>query len=519
MNDQGFLINKLNDKVFKIIIMKKKNDIKKILLIQPPCSISKSYTKEIQPPLGLGYIAAVLEKDYEVKVLDAAVEGWHTEIPEGKDLFRYGLSFDEIKQFIDNYKPDVIGISCLFSMQSHNAHKIAQLAKDVNKSIITIMGGAHPTVLASKVLEDENIDYVVIGEGEYTMIRLLDQLKEGKGLTLVDGIGYREKSETVINKKTAFIDNLDELPYPARHLLNMKKYFSINMPHGVTTRRSPNTSMITSRGCPAECIFCAIHSIWGKKFRARSADNVIKEIKHLKEVYGVREIQFEDDNLTFDKKRAMEIFDKMISEKLDMLWTTPNGVALWAMDEAMLLKMKEAGCYRLCLAIESGVQEVLHKIINKPLDLEKAEHIIKLAHKYGFETDAFFVIGFPGETKEQIKQTFKFGRGLKVSNINYYIATPYPGTRLYDICVEGNYLVKDFESETLGVKKGVISTPEFTPSELEKMVSSEKLFFYIRLIFKDPKAFYVKVVKRFVQDPAYVMNMFKTIVTKMSGRA
>ncbi len=495
--------------------MRKNVKIEKILLIQPPCSISKSYTKEIQPPLGLAYIGAVLEKDFQVKILDAAVEGWHTEISEGRDKIRYGLDFNEIKQAIAQYKPDVVGISCLFSMQAHNAHKVALIVKEVNRNIITIMGGAHPTVLASKVLEDENIDYVIIGEGEYSTLKLLDHLKEGKDIHQIGGIGYRSNSEIIINKKTEFIDNLDDLPFPARHLLNMEKYFSINMPHGVTTRRRPNTSMITSRGCPAECVFCAIHPIWGKKFRARSAENVIREIKSLKEEYGVQEIQFEDDNLTFNKKRAMEIFDKMISENLDMLWTTPNGVALWAMDEEMLLKMKQAGCYRLCLAIESGDQEVLYKIINKPLDLKKAEHIIGLAHKYGFETDAFFVIGFPGETKEQIKKTFKFAQGLKVSNVLYYIATPYPGTRLYDLCVKGNYLIKDFESNALGVKKGVISTPEFTPAELEKMVSKEKLFFYIRLIFKNPKAFYVKVIKRFVQDPAYFINMFKSILKKM----
>ncbi len=498
--------------------MDKNKKIDKVLLIQPPCSISKSYTKEIQPPLGLAYIAAVLEKHYEVKILDAAVEGWHTEIPEGKGCFRYGLSFDAIKESISDFNPDVVGISCLFSMQAHNAHKVAQLAKQANNRIITLMGGAHPSVLAAQVLEDENIDYVVLGEGEYTTLELFDHIEKGKGLSLIDGIGYRLNNEIFINKKTTFIENLDALPYPARHLLNMEKYFKINMPHGVTTRRSPNTSMITSRGCPAECIFCAIHPIWGKKFRARSAENVIKEIKHLKQVYGVREIQFEDDNLTFDKKRAFQIFDMMISENVEMLWTTPNGVALWTMDEAVLRKMKESGCYRLCLALESGDQHVLHKIINKPLDLEKAKHLITFASKYGFETDAFFVVGFPGETKEQIKRTFKFARGLRVSNVNYYIAAPYPGTRLYDVCVKENYLTEDFQSDSLGVKKGVILTPEFTPAELEKMVSKEKLIFLLLLMFRNPKAFYVKVIKRLVQDPAYVMNMMKTVIRRMIGK-
>jgi anaerobic magnesium-protoporphyrin IX monomethyl ester cyclase len=490
-------------------------NIKKILLIQPPCTLNKTYTKEIQPPLGLAYIAAVLEEKFTVKILDAAVDGWHTEIAVSKQEIRYGLSFEQIAERIKDFNPELVGISCLFSMQAHNAHKVAEIVKTVNPKIITVIGGAHPTVSAEKVMRDLAIDYVVIGEGEQTISRLLDSLNNQQDVGSIDGLAYRSDNKIIINPKTSFIQDLDALPFPARHLLPMEKYFKINMPHGVTTRRSPNTSLITSRGCPAQCVFCAIHPIWGRKFRARSAENVLKEIKHLINTYGIKELQFEDDNLTFDKKRAMEIFELIIQERLDILWTTPNGVALWAMDQAMLLKMRQSGCYRLCLALESGDQEVLHKIINKPLDLAKAKQLISFAYKQGFETDAFFVIGFPGETKQQIKQTFKFGRGLAVSNVNYYIATPYPGTKLYEQCVKGNYLVKDFDPESLGVKKGVITTSEFTPLELEKMVSQEKLIFLTLLLFKNPKAFYTKVIKRFIQDPVYVTNFAKRIFSKL----
>ncbi|MFH1063150.1 MAG: cobalamin-dependent protein [Candidatus Omnitrophota bacterium] len=495
--------------------MDKQIGIKKILLIQPPCTINKSYTKEIQPPLGLAYIAAVLKDKFELKILDAAVEGWHTEVAVSKQEIRYGLSFAQIEEQIKAFAPDLVGISCLFSMQSRNAHLVAEIVKKVNSNIITVMGGAHPTVLAEKVMRDSAIDYVVIGEGEHTISKLLACINQKQDVSNIDGLAYRSDGKIMINPKTSFIQDLDALPFPARDLLPMEKYFKINMPHGVTTRRSPNTSMITSRGCPAECVFCAIHPIWGKKFRARSAENVISEIRHLIDTYGIKELQFEDDNLTFDKKRAMAIFQQIITENLDILWTTPNGVALWAMDEAMLLKMKQSGCYRLCLALESGDQEVLHKIINKPLDLQKAKHLISFAYKQGFETDAFFVIGFPGETKQQIKRTFSFGRGLEVSNVNYYIATPYPGTKLYEQCVKADYLVKDFDPESLGVKKGVIITSEFTPGELEKMVSQEKLLFYVLLLFKNPKAFYVKVIKRFIHDPVYVTNFAKRIFSKI----
>ena len=307
--------------------------IQKILLIQPPCTITRDYTKEIQPPLGLAYIAAVLEKDYDVAILDAAVEGWAIECPEGEGAFRYGLSFDEIKARIAAFKPDVVGVSCLFSMQAANAHRVCRLVKEAASRIITVMGGAHPTALPETVLKDTAVDYVVIGEGEETTRQLLAGLQGGEDISRLDGIAFRRDNAVTVNPKTSFIQDLDALPFPARHLLPMQEYFRINMPHGVTTRRSPNTSLITSRGCPAQCVFCSIHPIWGKTFRPRSPENVLAEIRLLITTYGIRELQFEDDNLTFDQKRANRLFDLMIEQRLDMLWTTPNGVAMWALDE------------------------------------------------------------------------------------------------------------------------------------------------------------------------------------------
>lgn len=208
----------------------------------------------------------------------------------------------------------------------------------------------------------------------------------------------------------------------------------------------------------------------------------------------------------------------MIEENLNLLWTTPNGIAMWTLDEELLEKMRKSGGYRLCLAIESGDEYVLNEIIKKPLNLDKAKSLINVARKYKFETDAFFVVGFPGETKEQIRRTLRFARNLKVSNINYYIATPYPGTRLYDMCLEHNYLSKDFRFDTLGVKKGVISTPEFMPRQLERILAKEKLLFRIRLVFRDPLAFYIKVIKRFFKDPVYFINVIKEIFKKILSK-
>jgi len=497
--------------------MKIKKNIENVLLVMPPATIAVEYTKEIQPPLGLAYIAACLEKSYRVKIMDAACEGWAQEKKGPGNLITYGLPFENIKEIIEDFKPDVVGVSCLYSMQYKNAHKICEIAKGFDKNTLTIMGGAHPTNLPEKTLEDKNVDIIVLGEGDFSAKELLDTIRKREDISQIDGIAFRENEKITVNPKTNFIKDLDSIPFPARHLLPMQKYFSINMPHGVSSRFSPNTPLITSRGCPANCIFCSIHSIWGYKYRARSVENIIQELKSLKEAYEIREVQFEDDNLTFDKKRAAGLFDRMIEEKLDISWTTPNGVAMWSLDDSLLLKMKQSGCYRLCLAIESGDQEMLYGTIKKPLNLEKVKKLIRQINLHHFETDAFFVVGFPDETKEQLKNTFRFAHRIKVDNVSFYIATPYPGTELFAICTKNNHLPKDFSLSDLGVKKPTINTTYFTPKELEKMVAWNTLKYKINLIWHNPRAFYRKVIKRFFKTPLYFLLLTKKIIRKVLG--
>lgn len=492
-----------------------KKDIKKVLLIMPPATISREYTKEIQPPLGLAYIAACLEKDYTVKIVDAACEGWEHERKENGDYITYGLAFDEIKELIFDFKPEVVGVSCLYSMQYKNAHRVCRIAKEADKSILTIMGGAHPTSLPAETLQDPNVNAVILGEGDFTTREFLNAIRKGEPLANIDGLAYKDNERIIINPKTKFIQDLDQIPFPSRHLLNMRKYFKINLPHGVSTRYSPNTPVITSRGCPANCIFCSIHCIWGRQYRARSVENIIGELKYLKDEFGVREIQFEDDNLTFDKRRAAELFDRMIEEKLGLAWTTPNGVAMWSLDKGLLLKMKQSGCYRLCLAIESGDQEFLSGTIKKPLNLEKVKELIGWINEYGFETDAFFVVGFPGETKEQLNNTFRFASRLKVDNVTFYLATPYPGTELYNICREQGLLPRNFSFSGLGVKKAMLSTPNFSADELERMVAFQTLKYKLGLLWHNPAAFYRKVIRRSLKSPRQAFSLAKKMIARI----
>jgi len=208
--------------------MKIKKDIKDVLLIMPPATIAGEYTKEIQPPLGLAYVAACMEKDYNVKVLDAACEGWNEERKESDNLVTYGLSFENIKESIKDFNPDVVGVSCLYSMQYKNAHKVCRITKELDKDILTIVGGAHPTVLPQKTLEDTNVDFVILGEGESSTKELLDAIQRGEMISDIDGIAFRSQGEIIVNPKTKFIQDLDKIPFPARHLLPMQKYFRIN---------------------------------------------------------------------------------------------------------------------------------------------------------------------------------------------------------------------------------------------------------------------------------------------------
>lgn len=481
--------------------------INKILLIHPPMNKHKTQAKWVSPPLGLAYIAAVLEKKYEVRILDASIEGYDTEVQIDDERIRYGLPFDSIKKEIEGFSPDIVGVSCPFSTLSKNAHEILRVTKEADKSIVTIMGGAHPSGVPEEVMQDKNIDFIVIGEGERTIQKLIEKIEKGKGFSKLDGIGYKENGEIRIIPKTRYIDDIDELPFPARHLMPMEKYFKIKVSH-VEPKKTPYTTVITSRGCPGRCVFCSIHTVWGRKFRGRSPANVLDEIEHLVSEYGVREIHFGDDNLTFDKKRAKKIFDGIVERRLDITWATPNGIALWRLDKELLVKMKKSGCHSLNLAIESGDEEVLRHIIKKPLRLEKVKELVGTINELGISTYGFFVIGMPGETKHQIKKTIDFAYSLDIDDAGFFMATPYPGTELYSICKERGYLLEDpIRFENLRVAKANIETPEISSGELEELYKEAGR----KILFKKFKK-HPKTLLRYIWDNLKVLSNPRELV-------
>ena len=446
------------------------------MLISPPYTLFKDDVRRCVPPIGLAYIAAVLEcNGYDVKILDAAAEGY-TNLRQ-KDIFvTYGLTDEELKKKIIDFAPHIIGVSCIFSIQYHNVSHVLRIAKSIDSNIITIVGGSHPTYSLREALHNDDIDYVVMHEGEFAMLNLLnalnqtDRKKDESAISKISGVSFRKDGKYHINNNIEYIKDLDKLPFPARHLLNMEKYFEINLPQSPFPKGSRIAQLVTSRGCVVKCVFCTTTNFWGNRYRVRNAKNVIEELKILKEEYKVDEIQITDDNFTLNKKRAKKIIENM--GRFGLHWCMPQGIFIPSLDKDMLKRMCESGCYQLTFAVESGNQDVLNNIIKKPLDLSTVKPLVNYAHELGIKVHAFFVSGFPGETKKQMHETYQFAKESCFDSASFFLATPLVGSELIRICKENNYLRKDASWLYRLYKTGNISTPDFTSTEAEELVRS-----------------------------------------------
>ena len=454
----------------------------KVLLILPPSTLYPGDVHFASFPLGVGYLAAILERDgHEVDILDCVIED-QTPKRNKDGTFHVGLSWHAIEEGIRKYSPEVLGISCSYSVDINNARKIAEIAKRISQ-IPVVIGGAHSCALPRETLEDENIDYVAIGEGEGTLSLLLKRIEHREKPTHIDGLGYKKNGMLIVNPKRRYISELDGLPFPARHLFPMDKYINSKRIHGFQLKRTPYTTMITSRGCPNRCVFCTIHTIWGRKWRSRSPKNVVDEIEHLVKEYGIKEIHFEDDNISLSKARMGKICEEIVKRKLDISWATPNGISVNTLDRDIIAKMKKSGCYRLFLAIESGNQFVLDHIIKKGLSLEKVKTINRILKEFAIEVNGCFVIGLPGETREHIQDTINFAKRLDLDTVGFSIATPYPGSVLYDM-YKDNIISNDFSNFRLNI--ATMNTEFLNSKEIEKLRNKAYLEFQINKFLKHP---------------------------------
>jgi magnesium-protoporphyrin IX monomethyl ester (oxidative) cyclase len=385
---------------------------------------------------------------------------------------------------VREFKPDAVGISCIFSNQWPAVRELSSRIKAMDPEVLVLSGGAHPSFLSERCMDNAPLDYILRGEAERSLVDLLDRINAGKPVDDVDGLVWRERGSVRSNPKTGFIEDLDALPFPAHDLLPVEKYFDAALPMAYGFFSPRNIPVITSRGCPCSCTFCSSTHLWGKRYRTRSAGNVLAELDWLREEFGVEEIKFQDDNLTADRNRAGELFQGMVERPYTLNWNTPNGIALWTLDEDMLKLMKRSGCFEITLAIESGNQEVLSNLIRKPLKLDKVRDVNRLAREIGIIRGAYFIIGFPGETRAQINDTVMLSRELKLDYCLIFIYNPLPGSELFKECMDKGYITEEsfFEAGNQYFTS-VIDTDEWTAAELESIIRWEYMRTYLAILY------------------------------------
>lgn len=493
----------------------------KVLLIVPPTTVYEPDPSVATPvtPLGVGYLAAYLEShNVEVAILDALAEG-HGQAKSTERARLYGLSDRQIFKRLEEWKPDLVGITSMFTAYSGDAHRVASLIKEYNNKVPVVLGGAHACIFPWLILRDSNVDLIITGEGELTLLQVVQNLKAKKPLIEIPGTVVRVGKKIIENPPREFIHDLNNIPFPARHLLPMDIYFkAANSPY---VMRQPATTMITSRGCPGRCIYCSIHSIWGHRWRARSPENVLEELELLVRRYGVREVDFMDDSMGIDKGRLQAICDGIIKKGLDIRWTTPNGIAHWTLDRKTLDKMKKAGCYRITFGIESGNLET-RKFLGKHYPLEQAKELLIYANKIGMWTICTNILGFPYETLEQMQDTIDFAIDCDTDLAVFYLLQPYPGTRVYEMFKEEDLINLDFVFSPKGLANEEFArigrilagrgtrTKYFSEEELREILSmAYKNFISKRaLSFLDPRRILRKV--RSVEDFFYTLRIMKS---------
>lgn len=438
----------------------------KICLINPPWEVKKgsiwNQVRSSMPPLGLLYIAGYLEtKGYNCDVRDfqANLDTW-----------------DKIEQTIDNDYYDIYGITATTSL-AYNAYRIAALIKKRHRKTIVVLGGVHPTALPEEALTMGKADFVVRGEGEYIFLGIV----KGEAPFLINGISYLKDGKAVHVGPPGLVHDLDSLPYPAFHKVNLKLY----RPAVGAYKRLPAINMTTTRGCPGRCTFCNSASV---KLRNRSAEHIYGEIKLLTEEYGIKEICFYDDTFTVYPKNIHKLCQLMIDNKIDVTWSCFARTD--CVNESLLADMRKAGCHQVMYGIESSNKTIL-KNIKKGIHLEKNSIAVELAKKHGITVRCTFMLGNPGETPATIDETINYALSLDPDIALFNITVPYPGSEMFDWADKHGYLLsKDWRDYDLSVP--VMSLPDAPVEVLKQKYKLAFKKFYFR------PAFLMKQLKRFL---------------------
>ena len=424
----------------------------KITLVNPPYPPSvHSHPPFI--PLGLAYLGAVSEKaGHKVTVIDCQAEK---------------LTYEAFRERIANTPSDIIGVTAT-TLLYKSAMRLITIAKEVQPQAVTVLGGSHGTFWDENALKEyPSLDIVVRREGEITIVDLCDKLENNSSLSSVLGITYREGDKIVRNADRPFIEDLDSIPFPAHDLMPLEK-----LKHNGKLL----VPLFSSRGCVYWCDFCSTVRMSGRGYRMRSPKNVVDEMQLVQEKYGVDQVTFYDDAFSVDRNRVMKICEELNARKLKLLWDCGTRVDM--VDRELMQTMKNAGCIAVWLGVESGSEAMLGAM-NKRIKLDQTRLAYKTAQKVGLITIANVVLGFPGETEQTAQETINFVKQLNPDDVGFYIATPYPGTPMYEQVIKNGWLrVTDFDKyDTAGP---TFETPYLSMDKLSKMRYKAYQQFYLR---------------------------------------
>lgn len=356
------------------------------------------------PPLGLAYMAAVLEQNgFEVKIFDCPA---------------CQINHEKLKTELEAFQPTIVGIGSM-TPTIESALKSARVAKEACPQAKVVMGGPHATFADKQILNDEkSVDVIVRGEGEETIVELAKQPSDFSKIDVVKGITFRKDAEIIQTQNRPYIQDLDALPLPAYKYLPIEKYW-------IAGRKL--LPIMSSRGCPFQCSFCVASQMFGARFRARSTKNVLDEMEWLRDKYGAEGIAFQDDTLTFDKKRTMDICDGIIERKINLPWGC--GTRVDVVTKEVLAKMSKAHCNETMFGVESGCQR-MRDVLKKRVTTPQCENAIKWAKEAGMFVTVSVILGYPGETKEDLQESLDFVRRVEPDDVWLCHATPYLGTEL-----------------------------------------------------------------------------------------
>jgi anaerobic magnesium-protoporphyrin IX monomethyl ester cyclase len=438
------------------------------------------------PPLGLAYMAAVLDQNgFEVKIFDCPV---------------CEMDHNKLKTELDAYQPTIVGIGSM-TPTIESALKSARVAKEACPNATVVMGGPHATFADTEILSTEKaVDIIVRGEGEETIVELAQQSPQLEKISDIKGITFRKDNQIIQTSTRPFIQDLDALPRPAYKYLPMEKY-----------RITGKTLLpiITSRGCPFQCSFCVASQMFGQRFRMRSPKHVLDELEWLRDEYGAEGIAFQDDTLTFNKKRATEICEGMIERKINLPWGC--GTRADVVTKDVLAIMAKAHCNETMFGIESGCQR-MRAVLKKGVTNQHCENAIKWAKEAGMFVTVSVILGYPGETKESLQETLDFARKLEPDDVWLCHATPYPGTYLRELVKSYGWKMSE-DWELYNTMNPIFEDPALPAKEIAEMRKS----FYNK--FYSPKYIMRQAVKGYLKGNLYSKIMTRTAANYMLWRA